>query len=124
MNSAAKLLMKISTNCQPGPSRSAPALPVTANIQNSLNSITHSPISSSTTTPATTSSDSSPSSVTNRVVPREKRFSLNVNQQTHQTQYNRRSVEISTRHRGLTVSSSESELQPLVKNLKNAKTAR
>lgn len=119
MNSAAKLLMKISTNCQPGPSRSAPALPVTANIQNSLNSITHSPISSSTTTPATTSSDSSPSSVTNRVVPREKRFSLNVNQQTHQTQYNRRSVEISTRHRGLTVSSSESELQPLVKNLQN-----
>ena len=113
MNSAAKLLMKISTNFQPGPSRSAPALPVTANLQNSLNSMTHSsPTSSSSATPATTSSDSSPSSVTNRVVPREKRFSLNVNQQTHQTQYNRRSVEISSRNRGV---SSESELQPLVR---------
>lgn len=118
MNSAAKLLMKISTNFQPGPSRSAPALPVTDNLQNSLNSMTNSVSTSSpSTTPATTSSDSSPSSVTssvNRVVPREKRFSLNVNQQTHPTQFNRRSIEISTRHRGLAVSSSESELQPLV----------
>lgn len=118
MNSAAKLLMKISTNFQPGPSRSAPALPVTANLQNSLNSMTHSvpaTSSSTTTTPATTSSDSSPSSVTNRVVPREKRFSLNVNQQTQQTHFNRRSVELSSRTRGLTISSSESETQPLVR---------
>ena len=117
MNSAAKLLMKISTNFHPGPSRSAPALPVTANLQNSLNSMTisvptSSSSSSSTTTPATTSSESSPSSVTSRVVPREKRLSLNVNQQTHQTQYNRRSVELSSRSRGLAVSPSESE--PLV----------
>ena len=116
MNSAAKHLMKSSLNFQPGPSRSAPALPVT-NLQNSLN-LTH---SNSSSTPITTtsseSSPSSPSSSTTRVHTREKRLSLNVNQHMHQAQYHRRSAEISTRNRCPPSGSPDSELQPLVNNL-------
>lgn len=118
MNSAAKHLMKSSINFQPGPSRSAPALPVT-NLHNSLN-LTHS--TSLSTTPATTNSDSlptSPSSATSatsassRVHAREKRLSLNVNQHLHQAQYHRRSADISFRNR-CPPQGSDSELQPLV----------
>ena len=115
MNSAAKHLMKSSMNFQPGPSRSAPALPVT-NMHNSLN-LTHS--TNSSMTPATTNSESSPTSpssatsATSRVHAREKRLSLNVNQQLHQAHYHRRSADISFRNR-CPPQSSDSELQPLV----------
>lgn len=114
MNNAAKHLMKSSMNFQPGPSRSAPALPV-ANLTNSLNSLSLSV--TATTSPANTSNnqESSPSNAANRVVAREKRLSLNVNQQPQQqAQYNRRSAEISSRNRSLTVAPSENETQPSV----------
>jgi len=110
MNSAAKHLMKSSMNFQPGPSRSAPALPVTS-LQNSLNLMTQSSSSittASTTTTTTsttsqqqqqpTSTSSSESSPSSRALSREKRFSLNVNQQPQSAQYHRRSVEISNRN--------------------------
>jgi len=116
MNSAAKHLMKSSMNFQPGPSRSAPALPVT-NLHNSLNLTSHSH-SNSSSTPISTSSESSPSSpssATSRVHQREKRLSLNVNQQhIHQAQYHRRSADISGRNRCPPQASPDSELQPLV----------
>ena len=118
MNSAAKHLMKSSMNFQPGPSRSAPALPVTS-LQNSLNLMTQSSSSSTTTAPTqqqqpTSTASSESSSPSSRAVTREKRFSLNVNQQQPQmTQYQRRSVEISSRNRGLTVASPE--IEPLVR---------
>lgn len=109
MNSAAKHLMKSSMNFQPGPSRSAPALPV-ANLTNSLNSLSISASTPSTTANTSNNPDSSPSNAANRVVAREKRLSLNVNHQTQQhAQSNRRSADISSRNRNLTVAPSEND---------------
>ena len=121
MNSSAKHLMKSSMNFQPGPSRSAPALPVTNNLHNSLN-LSHSLSSSTPTSTTTTSSESSPSShspstvAATRVHTREKRLSLNVNQHQHQSQHHRRSADISNRNRCFTSTASpDSDLQPVVK---------
>ena len=120
MNSAAKHLMKSSLNFQPGPSRSAPALPVTTNLQNSLN-LSNSTVTSTTNSNAATtatSSDSSPAShsaASSRVHTREKRLSLNVSAHSHQPQHHRRSADISSRSRGFTSATSpDSDLQPLV----------
>ena len=109
MNSSAKHLMKSSINSQPGPSRSAPALPVT-NMHNSLNLAAHAPaVAAAAAVAAQTSAPSSPSSECSgggsagaqRVHSREKRLSLNANQQQQQQplqqqqqQYHRRSAEI------------------------------
>lgn len=126
MNSAAKHLMKSSLNFQPGPSRSAPALPVSNNVQNSLNLLVPTPavVTSATTAASTTSpppnsghSSESGHMASNRVVPREKRFSLNASQQPHPAQFShRRSADISSRNRVLTTvaGSPDAESQPLV----------
>ena len=131
MNSAAKHLMKSSMNFQPGPSRSAPALPTVANLTNSLNLLSMTTATTTSSVPATSSVLLAPSTATspspptgsesssqigaNRVVAREKRFSLNTNQQPQPAQYHRRSADISSRNRVLTVgSSSESSEPPLV----------
>ena len=79
MNSAAKHLMKSSLNFHPGPSRSAPALPCGGNnsVNNSLNLLT----------PET-------------IVPREKRFSQQLQQpQAQSAQQRRSSAEISSSSR-------------------------
>lgn len=111
MNSAAKHLMKSSMNFQPGPSRSAPALPVTS-LQNSLNLVAALTTTSAAATTAVVPA-AAESLANQRVVAREKRFSLNVHQQP-QAQYHRRSAEISTRNRGLSVLPSEADHQTLV----------
>ena len=144
MNSAAKHLMKSSMNFQPGPSRSAPALPTVAtNLHNSLNlsncvdssmtTTTMTTTATTTTTPSVVSNSDTSSqlpmsptgglatSVSSRVQPREKRLSLNVFQHTQQQQQHasqhRRSADVSNRVRGVTspnLASPDSDLQPLV----------
>lgn len=120
MNSAAKHLMKSSMNFHPGPSRSAPALPVVSTNLLNLMTTTLTTTTTTTSTAVTTTTAASPvlasSTSENRIVSREKRFSLNANQQPNSAQFShRRSADISSRNRVLTtMASADPETQPLV----------